>query len=136
MAQAQPASQEDDGIPHLAARLEHLFQTVPRRDGTRKYSNARAADELTASGVAVTGHYLRMLRNGERTNPSAKLLHALSVLFEVPMDYFFDDQVAARTDSQMETISAVRMRRARMVSSGVAPDEIADLEQLLGELRS
>ena len=49
---AEPDEADDGGVPGLAAKLEHLFATVPKPTGGR-YSNESASQALAAAGVGV-----------------------------------------------------------------------------------
>lgn len=74
-----------DGIPGLAAKLNHLFATVPAPTKSGLYSNDSAAHALEQRGVTVSGVHISHLRSGRRDNPSARLLAALAELFGVPI---------------------------------------------------
>jgi len=125
-------------MPQLADRLNVLFARVPRRGGTQPYSNDRAAEELSAAGVSVTGAYLSQLRSGKRNNPSARLLAAIAALFEVPVTYFFDADQAASIEAQLDTLAALRNGGVRGIvtrTAGVSDAGIANLAAILEQLR-
>jgi hypothetical protein len=102
------AAQPEGGMPRLAAQLDHLFATVPRPGGTTLWTNDSAAAALTEAGVATSAAYLSQLRAGKRDNPSARHLAAIARLFAVPMEYFFDEELASRIDADMRLLTAVR----------------------------
>jgi transcriptional regulator with XRE-family HTH domain len=58
--------------------------------------------------VTTSAAYLSQLRTGKRDNPSARHLAAIAGLFRVPMEYFFDEDLAARIDADMKLLVAVR----------------------------
>lgn len=69
----------------LAAKLEHLFATKTKPDGTR--FSPREVQKKT--GGAITAPYIYKLLSGEATNPSMKKLQALADFFEVDPGFFF-----------------------------------------------
>lgn len=126
------------GVPYLAERLNVLFTRVPRRGGTQPYSNERAAEELAAAGITVTGTYLSQLRSGKRNNPSARLLAAIADLFDVPITYFFDSDQAAKVEEQLDLLIAMRNTRVRNIlarTAGVSDDGLANWGALLEQIR-
>lgn len=130
--------EEDEGIPHLADRLNVLFGRVPRRGGSQPYSNERAAEELGVAGVSVTGTYLSQLRSGKRSNPSAKLLMGIADLFDVPITYFFDEDQAAKIEAQLDALAALRNAGVRGIVAravGVSDVGIANLGGVLEQIR-
>lgn len=92
----------------LPRKLDYLISTVPAVGGGRNTLEA-VARKLSDLGVPTTGPYLTMLRNGQRKNPSARLVAALAEVFGVPMDYFFDDPVREKAiTDQIETLLKLR----------------------------
>jgi transcriptional regulator with XRE-family HTH domain len=121
----------DRGLPHLAERLEFLFDHVPTPDGGR-YSNAQAAAALREKGFSATGTYLSQLRSGARTNPAASIVDGLATLFGVQIGYFFDAQIAADTQNELAMMTVMRDNRVRGVMAravGVSDDDLADALQ-------
>lgn len=132
------AEEDEAGIPHLAGRLNTLFARVPRRGGGQLYSNERAAEELSAAGIPVTGAYLWQLRAGRRTNPSARLLNGIAELFGVPITYFFDEGEAARVEAQLEALAALRSSGVQGIvarAAGVSDAGLANLSAILEHIR-
>lgn len=128
-----------DGLPHLAERLNVLFDHVPRRGGSHLYSNERAAEDLAAAGMSVTAGYLRQLRSGKRRNPTARLLAAIADLFEVPITYFFEDEQAEKIATQLRALSQLRTAGVRGImarSSGVTAQDLGDLGPILDQIRA
>lgn len=99
---------QNDGMPELAARLNHLFATVPRPDKGGLWTNEDAAAAINGLGVYLSGAYLSQLRTGKRNNPSARHLAAIARFFEVPVDYFFDPSVSEKINEQLELLAAIR----------------------------
>ena len=73
----------------IAERLDLLFRTVTK-EGGKEYSY-REIEEL--AGGAITSTSIWKLRTGRTRNPSLKTLQALSAAFEVPVAYFFTEEV-------------------------------------------
>lgn len=122
---------EGGGIPHLAERLNTLFDTIPEQPAAagkpaKLWNNTTAAEALsTRYGVAVTGAYLSLMRTGMRRSPRASLLTAIANLFRVPVSYFFDDADnaeiaalgAAARDSRAQ---AILLRSTELSDAGMA----------------
>lgn len=128
-----------DGLPHLAERLNVLFDHVPRRGGSDLYSNEQAAEDLTTAGTPVTAGYLRQLRSGKRRNPTARIIAAIAQLFEVPVTYFFDAGQADKIADQLRALSQFRTAGIRSImarSSGVTAEDLGDLGPILDQIRA
>jgi len=106
---------EPGGGLTLAARLNHLFEVIHPADRSRPYSNDEVAALLQEQGgPTVSGTYLWQLRTGRRDNPTKRHLEALADFFGVPVAYFFDDDVARRVGTDLETL--LRLREAGVQS--------------------
>ncbi|HET9648707.1 MAG TPA: helix-turn-helix domain-containing protein [Microlunatus sp.] len=126
------------GLPHLADRLNMLFARVPRPGTNQRYTNERAAEELTAAGVSVSGAYLSLLRSGKKNNPTARLLAGIAELFQVPITYFFDADEAERITQQLDLVVALRNAGVQGIVSraaGVSDAGIANLAAILEQIR-
>lgn len=133
------SSDEGDGLPHLAERLNILFEHVPRRGGSDLYTNERAAEDLTAAGMPVTAGYLRQLRSGKRRNPTARLLAAIADVFDVPITYFFETEQADRIATQLRALTQLRTAGVREImarSNGLSPQDLGDLGPILDQIRA
>lgn len=129
---------DQDGLHDLARRLEHLFANIPDPDTGRTYTNDRAAEHISQSGLPITGAYLAALRTGKRTNPSAKHVAAIADLFDVPVTYFFDGSEAGRIEDQIAMLKAMRRTQVQTLvarSAGVSETGIANLAAILEQLR-
>lgn len=129
---------DGDGLPHLAERLNILFEHVPRRGGSDLYSNERAAEDIAAAGVPVTAGYLRQLRSGKRRNPTARLLAAIADVFEVPITYFFEAEQADRIATQLRALAQLRTAGVREImarSNGLSAQDLHDLGPILDQIR-
>lgn len=126
------------GVPGLADRLNHLFATVLRPNGRGPWTNEKAAAALHALGAGMSDGYLSQLRNGKKSNPSARHLAAISELFGVPVDYFFDSGTAERLDADLPLLVAVgdpEVRRLALRAYGLSPESIASLIGIIDQAR-
>lgn len=133
---AEPDSADDGGVPGLAAKLEHLFTTVPKPSGGR-YSNESAAQALATAGVKVSAVHISHLRSGRRNNPSARLLAALAALFGVEIGYFFDPELESRTNDELAALRALSQAGAQgvMMRSGVSTKNLKQIDAILSAIR-
>lgn len=124
------SSADHEHPPAFTERLNHLFTSVRPRDG-REYSNEHVAVEIgRASGVTISQSYIWQLRKGKKDNPTLKHIQALADFFGVPAAYFFDDEVTARVNQQLETLIAEQARR----DASQADEQAALMAMRAGEL--
>src|SRR4051795_2991213 len=111
----------------LAAKVDHLFRTVRPRGGG-EYSFEDVAEAIRAKGgPTISATYLWQLRKGKRDNPTKRHLEALAGFFGVPPAYFFDDEVTARIDAELELLAALRdasVRRVALRAAGLSEESI------------
>ncbi len=128
----------DGGVPDLVKRLNHLFATVPRPDRGGYWSNEQAAGELARLGTPMSHAYLSQLRTGKRDNPSARHLAAIATLFGVPMEYFFDAEVADKINADLRLLTAIRdsgVHGVAMRAQGLSAASLASLEGIIDQVR-
>jgi transcriptional regulator with XRE-family HTH domain len=95
-------------MARFQTRLDHLFQTVRDANG-REYTYRQVATAIERLvGYKTSASTLQELRAGVRSNPSMKHLHGLCAFFGVPIAYFFDEELAARVDAQLELAASLR----------------------------
>ena len=83
----------------FADKLNQLFETVRRDDGSA-YSLNDVASAVNAEGrTKLSASYLSELRTGRKDNPNVWVADALARFFGQPLEYFVDDDLAptART---------------------------------------
>lgn len=132
------AQQQDGGMPRLATQLNRLFATVPRPGGRDLWTNEDAAAAMTETGVAMSAAYLSQLRTGKRDNPSARHLAAIARLFEVPMEYFFDPEVAAKIDADLRLLVAVRdagVQSIALRAQGLSAESLSGVAGMIEHIR-
>src|SRR5664279_255373 len=126
------------GVPGLADRLNRLFASVSRPGGRGLWTNEKASAALHGMGAGMSGAYLSQLRNGKKTNPSARHLAAVAELFGVPMAYFFDMGAAEQVDADLPLLTAVRdpaVRRLALRAHGLSPESITSLIGIMDQAR-
>lgn len=84
------------------------------------------AEGVAERGITtISGAYAWQLRHGVRDNPSMRLLRGLADFFGVPAAYFFDEEVAAKVDVQLELLANLRDAGVQHVATrslDVSPD--------------
>lgn len=96
------------GLPDFTLRLNTVIDYHSWViDGVRHRfeNNRQIADAVTAAGEPTSRAYVSLLRGGQQSNPSARLINALCAVFEVPATYWFDREV---TDQVLERLLAGR----------------------------
>jgi transcriptional regulator with XRE-family HTH domain len=125
-------------MARLPARLDHLFQTVRAPDGGEyTYRQVAVGIERLVGWKFSTSH-LQSLRMGDRTNPSMRHLHGLCAFFGVPIGYFFDEEIEARVDDQLELAASLRdpaVRQLAMSAAGLSPEALHSLTQMVEHAR-
>ncbi|MCO1580464.1 helix-turn-helix domain-containing protein [Crossiella sp. SN42] len=102
----------------LADKLNHLFSTVKPLDGKgREYSNDFVAQQLTQAGVSISASYIWQLRKGKKANPSLEHIQALSRFFGVTVDYFTNDEVSAKINSQLDVLRGEQQAKLDRLSA-------------------
>jgi transcriptional regulator with XRE-family HTH domain len=95
-------------MAQFQAKLDHLFRTVRPPDGS-EYSYRQVASGIERLvGYRTSPSYVQELRAGRRINPSMKHLHGLCSFFGVPIGYFFDEDLAARVDAELQVAVSFR----------------------------
>jgi transcriptional regulator with XRE-family HTH domain len=125
-------------MARLAARLDHLFQTVRAPDGGEcTYRQVAVGIERLVGWKFSTSH-LQSLRMGDRTNPSMRHLHGLCAFFGVPIGYFFDEELEARVVAELEFAASLRdpaVRQLAMLAAGLSPDALQAITQIVDHAR-
>jgi transcriptional regulator with XRE-family HTH domain len=125
-------------MARFQARLDHLFQTVRAPDGGEYTYRQVAADIERLVGYKTSSSYLQELRAGLRINPSMKHLHGLCAFFGVPIVYFFDEDLAARVDAQLELAASLRDQSVRQLAihaAGLSADALQAITQMVDHAR-
>jgi transcriptional regulator with XRE-family HTH domain len=121
----------------LAEKIDHLFTVVHPAHGEYTHEQVATAIEK-AGGPTISATYLWQLRKGLRDNPTKRHLEALSSFFGVPPSYFFDDDVAAQVDTELELLTAMRDPQVRQLATraaGLSPDTLKTLLGMIERAR-
>jgi transcriptional regulator with XRE-family HTH domain len=125
-------------MARFQARLDHLFHTVGAPDGGEYTYRQVAADIERLVGYKTSASYLQELRTGIRINPSMKHLHGLCAFFGVPIAYFFDEDLAARVDAQLDLAASLRepgVRELATRAAGLSAEAVATLTRMVEHAR-
>jgi transcriptional regulator with XRE-family HTH domain len=125
-------------MARFQARVDHLFQTVRAPDGGEYTYRQVATDIERLVGYRTSSSYLQELRAGIRSNPSMKHLHGLCAFFGVPIAYFFDEDLAARLDAELELAASLRdpaIRELAIHATGLSPDALQAITQIVDHAR-
>ena len=74
------------------------------------------------------------MRTGIRVNPLMKHLHGLCVFFGVPIAYFFDEEIEARVNAQLQLAASLRdptVRELAIHVSNLSPDALQAITQIV-----
>jgi transcriptional regulator with XRE-family HTH domain len=136
-----PAGSTPQGLPDLAAKIDHLFTTVfPAGRGPYTYKEvAEGIEKVTGEPVSDTT--LWKLRTGKANNPTKRIIEGLAAFFGVNPAYFFDDETARQVGDEIRLLALLRdsgVRGAQLRSfvdlSPEARDMIAQLIKSTAEL--
>jgi ESX-1-secreted protein regulator len=120
----------------LADRINHLFETVLRPDGSR-YSNDEVAATM-GDGPQISGAYLSSLRRGVRDNPTKRHLEALAGFFSVSPAYFFDDAEFVAIAEELKLLRALADSGVKRVATrlgGLSPDSLRNIASIVERVR-
>jgi transcriptional regulator with XRE-family HTH domain len=125
-------------MAHFQSRLDHLFRTFRAADGG-EYTYRQVADSIEQLvGYKTSPSYLQVLRTGVKVNPSIKHLHGLCAFFGVPIEYFFEDEVARQLDAELEVAASLRDPAVRELATravGLSPEALATLTGMVEHAR-
>ncbi|MGW8889500.1 helix-turn-helix domain-containing protein [Streptomyces sp. NPDC055749] len=121
----------------LAKKLDHLFTNVVPA-GRLPYSSEEVARAITADGTPISGSYIWLLRKGQRDNPTLRHLEGLAKFFGVPPAYFFDDQVTAAVDTDLELLTALRdaqVQKVALRTAGLSVKSLKSIAEVIERVR-
>ncbi|WP_235029907.1 helix-turn-helix domain-containing protein [Nonomuraea solani] len=117
----------------MADKLNHLFATI-HPGGRGPYSNT----EVAAGIGSITDAYIGLLRSGKRSNPTYNHLKGLAEFFGVSVNYFFDDEVAAKIDAELELVVAMRdndVMQIALRSKDLTPQNRSAILTIIDQIR-
>ncbi len=119
----------------LAERLEYLFETVPGSGPGGKLTLQEVVDGIRARGSEpISTTLLWELREGVKDNPRMRHLEALADFFDVPVGYFFDEEVARRVEADLRLLSVMRnndVRRIAFRASELSPEALNNIADMI-----
>jgi transcriptional regulator with XRE-family HTH domain len=122
----------------LAPKLDRLFSAVHPR-GRGEYTYREVAEGVRGRGFApISATYVWQLRTGQRSNPTMKHIEGLAAFFGVPVNYFFNDDVAARVDAELDVLVALRegpIRQIALRSAGLSPESQQAIAEMVEHVR-
>lgn len=120
----------------LADKLDHLFRAV--HPGRHEYSYEEVASAIRATGVTISHTYVWQLRKGVRDNPTIRHLEALAEFFGVPVSYFVSDTDAAKVDSELAMLTAMRdasVRNVALRAAGLSAESLGTITEVIERVR-
>lgn len=123
----------------IATRLAHLFETVhPANRGP--YGNPEVAKAINekAGQQVLSATYLWQLRTGKRTDPTHSRLTAIADFFGVDVAYFYEDDAAKRTNSQLKLAAALAnplIQQLALSANGLSDDTLHAIEAMIQSAR-
>lgn len=103
-----------DGRPTLADALTRLIEKKAARDGADS-----VADQVIGEHIGKSRTTVWKLRTGQELNPKIETLEALARFFGVKVTYFLDQEQAAVTDEQLDSLRAARRLQEAAERGGV-----------------
>ncbi|MFD0266117.1 hypothetical protein ACFVGY_05895 [Streptomyces sp. NPDC127106] len=128
------AAQRDDGRPVLQGldrRINELIAVLYPDERTRPGYTRLAKEIRDATGGTISGTYLWELATGKKRNITLAQLDVLAEFFGVPLEYFLNDEVYERVNSQMELAVALRNAKIRSIALRANGLPAASLDALL-----
>jgi transcriptional regulator with XRE-family HTH domain len=123
----------------VAMRLTHLFETVHPAD-RGPYGNPEVAKAINekAGHQVLSATYLWQLRTGKRTDPTHSRLTAIADFFGVDVAYFYEDDAARRTNSQLDLAAALAnplIQRLALSANGLSDETLRAIEAMVRSAR-
>ncbi len=119
----------------FADRLNYLFDHLYPA-GRGPYSNSEVAAGVRQAGYKATSQYVRVLRRGQRKNPTLDFIGGLAEFFRIPAGYFFDGPEAEDIKKQIEILVAARSADVKEIFFRSTQIGEQDREVVLRILRS
>lgn len=104
-------------FPHFQRRWLRLISTYAWIEGERvtHHNGKTLAAALQAEGHRISESHVSLISAGKQSYPSADLIRAVALVYDVSPLYFFDEKVEAqenaRLDARLESLRATIRRR-------------------------
>lgn len=115
----------------LADKIDYLFRTIRRPDGTEHSMEEVARWCTEQTGESFSKQYVSLLRKGQRVNPTKRHIEALARFFDVPVEFFFDAARAAEIRANLDLAIALRNAGVRQVALRATTLDEIDLQEVL-----
>lgn len=129
---------DHEAVGPLAGKLNHLIETLYPDKRSRPGFAKLAVQIGERTGETISSTYLWELATGRKRNLTQGTLSTLAEFFGVPADYFLDDEVAARVDSQLQLALALRNQKVRSIAlraEGLSDDTLNSILMMLNQAR-
>ncbi len=136
MSMVTPPPEPLPKLETLAEKIEYLFQNVhPGKD--RPYTLEEVvAKARERGGPTISLGFLWALRNGKSDNPTLQHLQALAGVFNVPVEFFINDDVTARLAPQLKLLALLQDRGVTAIALRAADLGPAARETLLAVIEA
>jgi transcriptional regulator with XRE-family HTH domain len=137
MSEHEPG--DTTGLPRLdtlAEKIEYLFQhRHPGKDSpfTLQEVVARARE---LGGPTISLGFLHALRTGKSHNPTIQHLQALSAVFNVPLDFFINDDATQDLAPQLRLLTLLQERGVTSIALRAADLNPAARQTLLAVIEA
>ena len=136
MTEAKKTTPQDPGV--IANKLQFLFETVRKPDGTR-YTYREVLDGIAASGgPTLSIGYLSQLVNGKRKNPMLDALYALAKFFQQPLSFFDDATGPSEATERLKLAARLQAKGVEAIAQravGLNDGNLKALETLIDQMR-
>ncbi|MGW3271274.1 helix-turn-helix domain-containing protein [Streptomyces kronopolitis] len=136
----EPAHRPGARHSTLAQKLDRLIAALTPAGGNPPSYNeiARSIDQAAGERV-ISPSYIWKLHKGEATNPRVSHLEALAAYFDVPVEYFLNDDIASHVDEQLRLLAALKTGAARNLAlraNELSPESLRTLNDMMERLRT
>lgn len=118
----------------LTALIEALYPDARTRPGY-----IRLAHEISeTTHGSISGTYLWELATGKKRNLTLEQLDVLAEFFEVPPEFFFNDEVAERVSNQLKLATSLRDAKIRSLvrrAEGLSTTAMDSILTMVNEVR-
>ena len=94
-------TQTEDALPHIAGRVNWLFDHVRKNDGSC-YTMAEIETAATALGYVLSKTALWKIRRGHTVNPGYLTVQALAHVFQVPVTFFYKGLLTPAEEARVQ----------------------------------
>lgn len=120
------------GLDGLAKQMHWLADNVPGPGGRLMTVAELSSWCERLTGVVVSEPYLKSLRQGRQTNPSALKLGAIAQVYSVPTDFFLRPEVERHVKELVSELTRARRAEASALLSTSDPSDDRRLRAIIG----